>query len=112
VRYLLWFIVLFGAAIAYLGFRQMRYGRTPPDAYVGLIKIALGIVIVLLLGAVIAFAADYPPVSVLQDELHAHPGDTIAREIPYRGRKFVPRYLGAIALGNGVYSVKLKLDER
>lgn len=56
--------------------------------------------------------ADYPPVGVLQDQLHAHPGDAIARLIPYRGRLLQPRYLSSRHDGGGVYTVRIKLDEQ
>lgn len=60
-------------------------------------------------------AAGYPPVGYLQDKLPVHPGDPLGRLIdwpPGSGRLLQPRYLSGRYDGDGVYTVKLKLDER
>lgn len=94
-----------------------RKATTPPSAF-GAAKIILGLVASA--GALVstavaeprAPAADYPPVSYLQDHLPLHPGNLIGKLIPWNGRMLQPRYLSGRHNGNGVYSVKLKLDER
>jgi hypothetical protein len=68
--------------------------------------------VVLALAGGIVHAADYPPVGILQDQLHAHPGDAIARLIAYGGRLLQPRYLSARHDGGGVYTIRIKLEER
>lgn len=73
------------------------------------------LIAIIILAVRYAFAADYPPVRYLQDKLPAHPGDQIPKYIewpPRSGHMMQPRYLSGHYDGNGVYSVKLKLDSR
>lgn len=56
-------------------------------------------------------ASDFPAVGILQEQLHARPGDVLPRAIVHRGRLFRVRYLGARALPNGIYAVMIRLEK-
>lgn len=66
----------------------------------------------LVVGATIAVSAStvFPPVSVLQEQLHAVPGGIIPKDVYYAGHLFHPRYMGAHALANGKYAIIVQLD--
>jgi hypothetical protein len=69
----------------------------------------IGFVLGLMLFAAPAIAGDYPPIAYLQDRLPAHPGDPLAKLIPWKGRLLQPYYVRAKAVGNGEYDVRIRL---
>jgi hypothetical protein len=116
----LWLALAFGLLLLGYGIVAMRYGRSPPAVYLGAAAAICGCVIILiiLLTEVIGTAKaaerkksdDFPPVAVLQDEFHVHPGDPLPKLVPWRGRLFSARYLNVHDDGNGIYSVRFKLE--
>jgi hypothetical protein len=116
----LWLSLALGVLLLGYGIFAMRYGRSPPAAYLGAIAAIVGTVIVLLvlLSRVVGAAKaaerkkpdDFPPVAVLQDEFHVHPGDPLPKLVPWRGRLFSARYLNVHHDGDGIYSVRFKLE--
>jgi hypothetical protein len=116
----LWLSLAFGLLLLGYGIVAIRYGRSPPAAYLGAVAAIVGSVIILLflllwvVGAAKAAERkkvdDFPPVSVLQDEFHVHPGDPLPKLVPWRGRLFSARYLNVHHDGDGVYSVRFKLE--
>jgi len=116
----LWLFLALGLLLLGYGMFAMRYGRSPPAAYIGAIAAIFGLVIILLIFLLHAIGAakaadptladDFPPIAVLQDEFHAHPGDPLPKLVPWRGRLFSARYLNAHHDGNGIYSVRFKLE--
>jgi len=115
-----WLSLALGLLLLGSGIFAMRYGRSPPAAYVGAITAICGFVIILLAfllqGIGVAKAAerklaeDFPPATTLQEEFHVHPGDPLPKQIPWRGRLFSARYLNVHHDGNGIYSVRFKLE--
>lgn len=115
-----WLLLALGFLLLGCGIFAMRYGRSPPAAYIGIIAAICGSLILLLIVLAYAIGAaqaaerkpadDFPPVAVLQDEFHVHPGDRLPRQIPWRGRLFSARYLNVHHDGNGIYSVKFRLE--
>lgn len=116
----LWLSLAFALLLLGYGVVAMRYGRSPPAAYLGAIAAISGCVIILLILLVQVIGAakaaerkkpdDFPPVAVLQDEFHVHPGDPLPKLVPWRGRQFSARYLNVHHDGNGIYSVQFKLE--
>jgi hypothetical protein len=116
----LWLSLAFAILLLGYGIIAMRYGRSPPAAYLGATAAICGcaIILVILLSRVIGAAKaaerkqtnDFPPVAVLQDEFHVHPGDPLPKLVPWRGRLFSARYLNVHHDGNGIYSVRFKLE--
>lgn len=115
-----WLALAVGLVLLGCGIFAMRYGRSPPAAYVGAIAAIVGSIVILLtflsqaIGAARAAerqrADDFPPPGVLQDEFHVHPGDPLPKLVPWRGRMFSARYLNVHHDGNGIYSVRFKLE--
>jgi len=115
-----WLFLALGLLLLGYGILAMRYGRAPPAAYLGAAAAICGCVILLLIFLSQAIGAaragehkradDFPPAAVLQDEFHVRPGDALPKRIAWRGRSFSARYLSVRHDGNGVYSVKFKLD--
>lgn len=63
-----------------------------------------------LFSASMAMAASaYPPVSVLEQELHAAPGVSINKLVPWNGRLFQPYYVKSVSNGKGEYLVTIRL---
>jgi hypothetical protein len=115
-----WLSLALGLLLLGYGILAMRYGRAPPAAYAGVVAAICGGAILLLIflwqaiGAAKAVernrADEFPPAAILQDEFHVHPGDALPKRISWRGWLFSARYLNVHHDGNGIYSVKFKLD--
>jgi hypothetical protein len=115
-----WLLLALGIVLLGSGIFAMRYGRSPPAAYTGIIAAICGSLILLLIVLAYAIGAaqaaerkpadDFPPAALLQDEFHVHPGDRLPRQILWRGRLFSARYLNVHHDGNGIYSVKFRLE--
>ncbi len=57
-----------------------------------------------------ALAADaYPTVKEVEQGLSLKPGDQLPRQVPTAGRAWNAFYVGARALGNGYYDVRVRL---
>ncbi|HZS57562.1 MAG TPA: hypothetical protein VFA65_24390 [Bryobacteraceae bacterium] len=103
-----WFFLGVSLMLFAWGFHQVRYGTTPLDAYLGLAKAAIGLVLFVALLIAFAIGAMAAPrdgfISVMEAAFGMSPGGT--RVVPQCPCSI--EYLGAKALGRGVYAVYIK----
>jgi xanthosine utilization system XapX-like protein len=103
-----WLSLGIGLLLMAWGFMQMRNGTSPRDAYVGLVKIILGLALVIVIWAAFAVGAMAATrssfVAAMEQAFQMAPG----------GRRVVPQcqcsieYLGTRPQGGDVYAVMIK----
>ena len=70
---------------------------------------AVAMLSALTVGVSTAQAADYPTVQELEKGLKLQPGAQLPRDVAVNGKSLHVFYVGAVALGRGFYSVRLRI---
>jgi hypothetical protein len=66
-------------------------------------------VILAVMTTTVAHAAEYPTVRDIENGLRVSPGVQLPRDIPAREKVWHVFYVGAKAIGNGEYDVRVRL---
>jgi len=103
-----WFFLGISLMLFAWGFHQTRYGTTPLDAYFGLAKAAMGLVLFVALLIAFAVGAMASPrdgfIAVMEATFGMAPGGT--RVVPQCSCSI--EYLGTRPQGKGIYAVYVK----